>query len=69
MNLVKRRTFLSTLAVASAEMSAFGSSSLIGFPKRPIRIGIIGLDTSQVTMIISHIKNIPGPSYDVVQPS
>lgn len=68
MNRVKRRTFISTLAVTGASLSAFGSSSFIGFPQKPLRIGIIGLDTSQVTMIISHINNIKGEGYDVVQP-
>ena len=68
MNSVKRRTFISSLAVAGVGLSAFGSRSVIGFSQKPIRIGIIGLDTSQVTMILSHINNIPGPGYDVVQP-
>lgn len=51
-------------------MSALPStfSLLSGSPVAGKRIGIIGLDTSQVTMILSHTNNIPGPGYDVVQP-
>jgi hypothetical protein len=51
-------------------MSALPStfSLLSGPPVAGKRIGIIGLDTSQVTMILSHTNNILGPGYDVVQP-
>lgn len=68
MNLVKRRTFISKLGLAGLSLSALGSSPVLGFASSPIRIGIIGLDTSQVTMIISHINHIKGEGYDVVQP-
>ena len=65
---IPRRKFISGLAVAGLSLSALGSSPVLGFASSPIRIGIIGLDTSQVTMIISHINHIKGEGYDVVQP-
>jgi hypothetical protein len=70
MNTVGRRKFISNLTIGGLGISALGTSSVFaGTMAKPLtRIGIIGLDTSQVTMIISHINNIPGPGYDVVQP-
>ncbi len=65
---IDRREFISGLALAGAGI-ATTSLPVLGLGKQKLtRIGIIGLDTSQVTMIISHINNIPGPGYDVVQP-
>ena len=65
---IDRREFISGLALAGAGI-ATTSLPALGLEKQKLtRIGIIGLDTSQVTMIISHINNIAGPGYDVVQP-
>ena len=65
---IDRREFISGLALAGAGI-ATTSLPALGLEKQKLtRIGIIGLDTSQVTMIISHINNIPGPGYDVLQP-
>ena len=65
---IDRRAFISGLALAGAGI-ATTSLPALGLEKQKLtRIGIIGLDTSQVTMIISHINNITGPGYDVVQP-
>lgn len=78
MNHIGRRKFLTGLSVAglgtaiSAGMPVDLSAKHLmhtAAPKNTLtRIGIVGLDTSQVTMIISHINNIAGPGYDVVQP-
>lgn len=67
---IHRREFLSGLAIAGAGLTSINPTQLLAnsLSQKIIRIGIIGLDTSQVTMIISHINNIPGPGYDVVQP-
>lgn len=67
---IHRREFLSGLAIAGASLASVSPIQVLASnPSQKItRIGIIGLDTSQVTMIISHINNIPGPGYDVVQP-
>ncbi len=70
MKVIHRRKFISNLAISGIGMSALGVVPAFGrsVHKAGTRIGIIGLDTSQVTMILSHINNIPGPGYDVVQP-
>jgi hypothetical protein len=70
MKVIDRRKFISNIAISGIGISALGPASAFGNSMyKPItRIGIIGLDTSQVTMILSHINNIPGPGYDVVQP-
>ncbi len=70
MKVIHRRKFISNLAISGIGMSAMGVAPAFGrsLHKADTRIGIIGLDTSQVTMILSHINNIPGPGYDVVQP-
>ncbi len=67
---IDRRKFISGLAITGASLAAISPIRVLGNNpiQKTIRIGIIGLDTSQVTMIISHINNIPGPGYDVVQP-
>ncbi|MCF8452832.1 MAG: Gfo/Idh/MocA family oxidoreductase [Pedobacter sp.] len=67
---IDRREFLSGLALAGAGLASIGPVQVLAnnYSQKITRIGIIGLDTSQVTMIISHINNIPGPGYDVVQP-
>ena len=67
---IDRREFISGLAIAGAGLASINPGKVLGMDQaqKIIRIGIIGLDTSQVTMIISHINNIPGPGYDVVQP-
>ena len=66
---IDRRAFISGIALAGAGIATIASLPALGLEKQKLtRIGIIGLDTSQVTMIISHINNIPGPGYDVVQP-
>lgn len=67
---IDRREFLSGLAIAGAGLASFSPVQVLANnqSQKITRIGIIGLDTSQVTMIISHINNIPGPGYDVVQP-
>ncbi|MFA5245160.1 MAG: Gfo/Idh/MocA family oxidoreductase [Pedobacter sp.] len=67
---IDRREFLSGLAMAGAGLASINPIEVLAKnqSEKVIRIGIIGLDTSQVTMIISHINNIPGPGYDVVQP-
>jgi hypothetical protein len=67
---IDRREFLSGLALAGAGLASIGPVQVLANnqSQKITRIGIIGLDTSQVTMIISHINNIPGPGYDVVQP-
>lgn len=58
------------MATGVIGVSALGAASAFEIKtNRPVtRIGIIGLDTSQAVMILSHINNIPGPGYDVVQP-
>jgi len=68
---IDRRKFISGLAIAGAGIASIHPLQVLGNnqTQRITRIGIIGLDTSQVTMIISHINNIPGPGYDVVQPA
>ena len=71
-----RRKFLTGLGVAGMSaaiaapgpLTSFSSTFTMSSVNKLTRIGIIGLDTSQVMMIISHINNIPGPGYDVVQP-
>src|SRR5690606_28493743 len=64
-----RRRFISTVALAGIGMEALGNFPSPQDSQSPaIKIGIIGLDTSQVTMILSHINHIEGPGYDVVQP-
>jgi hypothetical protein len=70
MNNIDRREFLSGLAIAGAGFASINPIEVLAGnkPQKDVRIGIIGLDTSQVTMTISHINNIPGPGYDVVQP-
>jgi len=70
MEVIHRRKFISTLAINGVCLGALGMSSSFGnaINKVSTRIGIIGLDTSQVTMILSHINKITGPGYDVVQP-
>lgn len=69
MKVIHRRKFISDLAVGGIGMSALAVAPAFGSSlSKNMRIGIIGLDTSQVTMILSHINNIPGPGYDVVQP-
>lgn len=67
---IYRREFLSGLAIAGAGLTLVNPTQVLAssLSQKITRIGIIGLDTSQVTMIISHINNIPGPGYDVVQP-
>lgn len=67
---IHRREFLSGLAIAGAGLTLVNPTQVLAtnLSQKITRIGIIGLDTSQVTMIISHINNIPGPGYDVVQP-
>ncbi|MFA6945396.1 MAG: Gfo/Idh/MocA family oxidoreductase [Pedobacter sp.] len=67
---IDRRKFISGLAIAGAGLASMNPLQVLGgnLAQKITRIGIIGLDTSQVTMIISHINNIPGPGYDVVQP-
>jgi len=67
---IDRREFLTGLAIAGAGLASMSPNLVFADnqSRKMIRIGIIGLDTSQVTMIISHINNIPGPGYDVVQP-
>ena len=67
---IDRRKFISGLAIAGAGIASIHPLQVLGNnqTQRITRIGIIGLDTSQVIMIISHINNIPGPGYDVVQP-
>ncbi len=66
---IDRREFISGLALVGAGIATVNSLPALGLENQKLtRIGIIGLDTSQVTMIISHINNIPGPGYDVVQP-
>lgn len=67
---IDRRKFIANLTVTGIGLSAIGPLSVLGnnLPQKTTRVGIIGLDTSQVTMIISHINNIKGPGYDVVQP-
>jgi hypothetical protein len=67
---IDRRKFLSGLAIAGAGLATINPIQVLANnqSQKMIRIGIIGLDTSQVTMIISHINNISGPGYDVVQP-
>jgi hypothetical protein len=66
---LNRRKFISSIALTGLSASLAGNtlySNALGYQNK--RIGIIGLDTSQVTMIISHINHITGPGYDVVQP-
>jgi hypothetical protein len=63
---IERRKFISSITVAGIGMTAF--SRIPKLPEQTKRIGIIGLDTSQVTMIIAHINNIKGEGFDVVQP-
>ena len=65
-----RRKFISGLAIAGTGVASLNPLKILAKNQfqKVTRIGIIGLDTSQVTMIISHINNIPGPGYDVVQP-
>lgn len=67
---IDRKHFITSLTVAGVGIGILDSFSMIetGFPKKIGRIGMIGLDTSQVTMIISHINNIKGDGFDVVQP-
>jgi len=67
---IDRKKFITSLAVAGAGIGILDSFALFGakLPETITRIGIIGLDTSQVTMIISHINNIKGEGFDVVQP-
>lgn len=67
---IHRREFLSGLAIAGAGLASINPAQVLAnsLSQKITRIGIIGLDTSQVTMIISHINYIPGPGYDVVQP-
>jgi len=68
---IDRREFISGLAIAGAGLASINPLQVLGNDQaqKITRIGIIGLDTSQVTMIISHINNIKGPGYDVVQPA
>jgi len=64
-----RRRFISTAALAGIGLDALGNIPLPRHTLPPTaKIGIIGLDTSQVTMMLSHINYIEGPGYDVVQP-
>mgnify|MGYP001150018403 CR=1 FL=1 len=66
---IGRRKFITSLTATGVGMSTLGSlTSLSKLGNEIKRIGIIGLDTSQVTMIISHINNIKGTGFDVVQP-
>src|SRR5665213_432417 len=67
---IDRKKFITSLTVAGVGIGILDSFSLFGagLPEKITRIGIIGLDTSQVTMIISHINNIKGEGFDVVQP-
>ncbi|MBL7734206.1 MAG: Gfo/Idh/MocA family oxidoreductase [Chitinophagaceae bacterium] len=71
MEKIPRRTFLSSASACGLGMymlpaGLFLSTGSVAAGKR---IGIIGLDTSQATMILSHINHITGPGYDVVQPA
>lgn len=70
MHNIDRRKFIYSAAMAGAGISLTSSLYAFGsrYPEQVRKIGIIGLDTSQVTMIISHINNIQGPGYDVVPP-
>ena len=63
---IDRRKFIASVTVAGVGLAAFSVLPKIPVPVK--RIGIIGLDTSQVTMIVSHINNIPGEGFDVIQP-
>ena len=66
---IGRRKFITSLTAAGVGMSTLRSLSSISRLDNEIkRIGIIGLDTSQDTMIISHINNLKGDGFDVVQP-
>lgn len=67
---IDRRKFITSLTTVGLGASTLGSlSSFSNADNEVKKIGIIGLDTSQVTMIISHINNIKGPGFDVVQPT
>jgi len=70
MKKIGRRKFITSITVAGVGMSTLGNLPLLPKLANDLkRVGIIGLDTSQVTMIISHINNIKGPGFDVVQPT
>jgi hypothetical protein len=67
---IGRREFITALTTAGVGMSTLESLSAFPNLSNEIkRIGIIGLDTSQDTMIISHINNLKGDGFDVVQPT
>lgn len=65
-----RRGFLHTISALGIGATLLPTELLGETPLQPStkRIGIIGLDTSQVTMMFSHLNNISGEGYDVVQP-
>lgn len=65
-----RRSFITSMSTYGIGLSLLPSGLSVPAvkPAAGKRIGIIGLDTSQVTMMLSHINNIPGNGYDVVQP-